>query len=162
MKTVREVIERGRATRGKVSYGWSGMGSISYLTGEILGQPAGTELLHNPFKSSGQACPDAINGTITRVIDSLPLAMQHLKSGGPVLRALLLAGGRAVVHCRGGLGRAGTVAARMLVEVGVQPAEAIRRVRAARPQAIETSEQAAYLMAPPRSASPDAVSGRRT
>jgi len=66
---------------------------------------------------------------------------------GPVLQRLLLAGGRGFVHCRGGLGRAGTVAARILVEVGVEAAEAMRQVRAARMDAIETPAQAAYVMA---------------
>jgi ADP-ribosyl-[dinitrogen reductase] hydrolase len=38
-----------------------------------------------------------------------------------------------VLHCMGGLGRTGTVAARLLVEFGVTPEEAITRVREARP-----------------------------
>ena len=50
-----------------------------------------------------------------------------------------------VVHCKGGLGRAGTVAALMLVELGMAPDEAIRTVRAARKGAIETREQERYI-----------------
>ena len=59
---------------------------------------------------------------------------------------LLRSGGRVLVHCRGGLGRAGTVAARMLIELGVAPQEAVTQVRAARPGAIETSAQLRYVM----------------
>jgi ADP-ribosyl-[dinitrogen reductase] hydrolase len=51
-----------------------------------------------------------------------------------------------LVHCRGGLGRAGTIAARLLVELGCSPADAILKVRSARPGAIETREQEAYVM----------------
>ena len=65
---------------------------------------------------------------------------------GPALRSDLLAGHRVLVHCRGGLGRAGTVAARLLVELGVPAAEAIRRVRAARPGSIETIQQEQYVL----------------
>jgi ADP-ribosyl-[dinitrogen reductase] hydrolase len=65
---------------------------------------------------------------------------------GPALHSLLLAGERVLVHCRGGLGRAGTVAAQLLVELGVPPQEAIERVRAARPGAIETAEQERYVL----------------
>lgn len=36
-----------------------------------------------------------------------------------------------MLHCRGGLGRTETIAARLLVEFGMDPHEAIRRVRAA-------------------------------
>lgn len=60
---------------------------------------------------------------------------------GPRLVRSLHDGARVLVHCRGGLGRAGTVAALLLVGCGVTPPEAIRRVRAARPGAIETKAQ---------------------
>jgi ADP-ribosyl-[dinitrogen reductase] hydrolase len=65
---------------------------------------------------------------------------------GPGVLAGMQGGQRWVVHCRGGLGRAGTVAAYMLVQTGVPPGEAIRRVRAARPGAIETAAQVAWVM----------------
>lgn len=54
-------------------------------------------------------------------------------------------GQRVLVHCRGGLGRAGTVAARLLIELGMEPDDAISALRRARPNAIQTSEQVAYV-----------------
>ncbi|MCE2947279.1 MAG: hypothetical protein ACK515_08490 [bacterium] len=66
---------------------------------------------------------------------------------GSGLCGLLVGGGRVVVHCRGGLGRAGTVAARILVDTGTPPADAIRHVRAAREGAIENDEQARHVLA---------------
>jgi len=63
-----------------------------------------------------------------------------------MLRALLGRGGRVLVHCKGGLGRAGMIAARLLVEMGDAPADAIARVREARgPGAIETTAQEAWV-----------------
>lgn len=62
------------------------------------------------------------------------------------LRRLLAGGGRVLVHCRGGLGRAGTVAACLLVETGVPAALAIEKVRRARPHAIETEAQERYVL----------------
>lgn len=62
------------------------------------------------------------------------------------LRGLLARGARILVHCKGGLGRAGMVAARLLVEFGEDPFEAIRKVRAVRAAcAIETPEQEAWV-----------------
>jgi ADP-ribosyl-[dinitrogen reductase] hydrolase len=66
---------------------------------------------------------------------------------GTHLRDILVNGGDVFVHCKGGLGRAGTVAARLLVELGVRPKQAIADVRAARPGAIQTREQEAYVLA---------------
>jgi protein-tyrosine phosphatase len=58
----------------------------------------------------------------------------------------VLTGGKGVViHCRGGLGRTGTIAAQLLVEQGTSPSEAIKQVRAARPGTIETWEQEQYV-----------------
>ncbi|WP_221090666.1 cyclin-dependent kinase inhibitor 3 family protein [Deinococcus aquaedulcis] len=58
----------------------------------------------------------------------------------------LLDGRRVVVHCRGGLGRAGLTAACLLVQAGLDPQAAIALVRAARsPHAIETAEQEAFI-----------------
>jgi protein-tyrosine phosphatase len=65
---------------------------------------------------------------------------------GPQLRGVLRRGGKVLVHCRGGLGRAGIVAARLLVEFGVPPIEAVARVRRARVGAIETHEQLQYVL----------------
>lgn len=63
----------------------------------------------------------------------------------PALVDILRRGGGVVVHCRGGLGRTGLVVARLLVELGVGPEEAIAQVRAVRKGAIETWEQEEYV-----------------
>ena len=66
---------------------------------------------------------------------------------GERLRARLRDGFDVLVHCKGGLGRAGTIAARLMVELGVEPAEAVAIVRKARPGAIETLAQENYVLA---------------
>jgi len=66
---------------------------------------------------------------------------------GTRLRGHLARGRRVALHCDGGLGRTGTVAARLLIELGTAPEEAVRRVRAARPGAIETGGQEACVRA---------------
>lgn len=72
------------------------------------------------------------------------------ESGWPAVamqsRQVVAGGSRVLVHCRGGLGRAGTVAACLLVELGVAPRDGVRRVRAARPNAIETAAQERYVL----------------
>ena len=66
------------------------------------------------------------------------------------LQGLLDAGQNVLVHCKGGLGRAGMISARLLVESGVEPEAAIARVREARPGAIETREQETWVKSGPR------------
>jgi ADP-ribosyl-[dinitrogen reductase] hydrolase len=65
---------------------------------------------------------------------------------GEDLRSILRRRLDVLVHCRGGLGRAGTIAARLLVELGMEPTTAIAIVRAARPGAIETNDQEKFVL----------------
>ena len=68
------------------------------------------------------------------------------KALGPELHRRIEGGARVLVHCRGGLGRTGLVAALVLVEQDIPPAAAIDAVRASRPGAIETHAQARYVL----------------
>ena len=64
---------------------------------------------------------------------------------GPAIHACLRAGGKVLIHCRGGLGRTGTIAAQLLVEFGQDPDAAIQAVRRARVGAIENTRQENYV-----------------
>ena len=50
---------------------------------------------------------------------------QEWEVAGEELRSMLRRRLDVLVHCRGGLGRAGTIAARLLVELGMEPTKAI-------------------------------------
>lgn len=67
------------------------------------------------------------------------------QSAGEKLRTTLLSGESIVIHCLGGLGRTGTVAGRLLVELGADPETAIRRIREARSGTIQTIMQETYV-----------------
>src|SRR2546428_9375477 len=60
---------------------------------------------------------------------------------GARLRALLYEGRNVLVHCIGGLGRRGMIAARLLVELGAGPRAAVQRVRQARARASAAAGQ---------------------
>ncbi|PKM43066.1 MAG: hypothetical protein CVV05_16095 [Gammaproteobacteria bacterium HGW-Gammaproteobacteria-1] len=70
---------------------------------------------------------------------------QQWVTQGREIRAMLRNGDDVLVHCKGGLGRAGMIAARLLVELGMAPTEAIRAVRRERKGAIETPSQLALV-----------------
>lgn len=70
---------------------------------------------------------------------------QQWATQGFEIRESLRHGRDVLVHCKGGLGRAGMIAARLLVELGMEPDEAIHSVRRARQGAIETPAQLALV-----------------
>lgn len=65
---------------------------------------------------------------------------------GRVIVDALASGERIFIHCKGGLGRTGTIAACLLVEFGMAHLEAIEAVRAARRSTIETVPQEFYVL----------------
>jgi len=78
------------------------------------------------------------------------------------LRQILHSGKNILVHCRGGLGRTGMIAAKLLVELGRNAESAIAEVRQARPGAIQTHLQENYVRAsrlPPNDAWLDRLLG---
>ena len=74
-----------------------------------------------------------------------PAAEDRWRALADELHGALDAGRRVLIHCRGGLGRSGMVAARLIVERGADAAEAIARVRADRPGAVETEGQEVWV-----------------
>jgi len=70
---------------------------------------------------------------------------QQWATQGREIREMLRNGDDLLVHCKGGLGRAGMIAARLLAELGMDPEEAIHAIRRARKGAIETPAQLALV-----------------
>jgi len=61
------------------------------------------------------------------------------------LQEILRSGGKVALHCRDGRDRSALIAARLLIELGSHPLDAMNRVRAARPGTLELSEVETYL-----------------
>jgi protein-tyrosine phosphatase len=85
---------------------------------------------HLPVRDGGVPTPDQDDAVLDLVDE---------------LRTHLLAGRTAVLHCRAGFGRAGTLAAIVVASLWELPAEAIARVRGAQPRAVETVQQEHYV-----------------
>ena len=71
---------------------------------------------------------------------------QQWEASSEFIRAALGRGENVVLHCWAGLGRTGTIAARLLIECGMEPAAAILRLRDARPGSIQTRKQEKYVL----------------
>jgi tripartite-type tricarboxylate transporter receptor subunit TctC len=91
-KTVGELIALAKAQPGKLSFASSGAGSSTHLSGELFKSMAGIDVLHIPYKGSGQALIDLMAGRVSMIFDNMPSALPHIRGGK--LRALGVTGSR--------------------------------------------------------------------
>ncbi|HEY3354677.1 MAG TPA: cyclin-dependent kinase inhibitor 3 family protein [Polyangia bacterium] len=77
---------------------------------------------------------------------SVPASRASLRGLLDRIVAALRAGRTVIIHCRGGLGRTGLVAAACLVGLGARPAEALAAVRAVRPGSAGAPEQERWVL----------------
>jgi tripartite-type tricarboxylate transporter receptor subunit TctC len=81
LKSVADVIATAKASPGKLSFASSGSGASTHMSAELFRLMTGTELLHIPYKGSGQAMPDVISGRVSMMFENMPGAVGHIKSG---------------------------------------------------------------------------------
>jgi tripartite-type tricarboxylate transporter receptor subunit TctC len=80
-RTLRELLDQIRAQPGKLTYASVGIGSSGYMTGELLKQRAGVDIVHVPYKGASQAVIDLIAGRVDIQFESLVSAIPNLRAG---------------------------------------------------------------------------------
>jgi tripartite-type tricarboxylate transporter receptor subunit TctC len=76
-----DLIKLAKAKPGSLNYGSSGTGSIHHLATEVLKAGAGVDIVHVPYKGTGQTIPALIGGQVSLAYSALPSIASHLKSG---------------------------------------------------------------------------------
>ena len=83
-RTVKELIEYGKANPGKLSFASANTSGI--VAGETLRHWAELDMLHVPYKSSPPAIQDVLAGRVSMMFTDLTTGLPHVRSGA--LRAL--------------------------------------------------------------------------
>ncbi len=86
VQTLKELIAYAKAKPGDLSFASSGAGGPQRLAAELFKRSAGVDLIHVPYKGSGPAMTDLIGGQVLTMVETVPAALPHIKSGK--LRAL--------------------------------------------------------------------------
>jgi tripartite-type tricarboxylate transporter receptor subunit TctC len=72
VRTLKELVEYAQANPGKLSYGSSGVGSMTHLTGELFKSLIhAPNIVHIPYKGGGQLITDLIGGQIQMIAQSV-------------------------------------------------------------------------------------------
>jgi len=81
VNTLQELVAYAKANPGKLNYGSSGIGSIHHLATEALKAGFGIDLVHVPYKGTGQSVPALLGGQVALLYSALPSIAGHLKDG---------------------------------------------------------------------------------
>ncbi len=80
-KSMKEFVALAKAEPGKYSFATPGAGSLGHANMENFMNLAGIQLLHIPYKGSGQAITDALAGQVNSMTDNLPSMLPNIQSG---------------------------------------------------------------------------------
>ena len=81
LRTLADLRERALQQPGRLSYASFGNGTSAHLSGELLNQRLGTDLVHVPYKGQGPALADLIGGQVTVMFGNWPEFRGHVESG---------------------------------------------------------------------------------
>lgn len=93
-KTLKELIDFGRANPGKLSYSSAGNGTSQHMSGEMFKLMAKVFAVHIPYRGSAPAIQDVIGGQLSMGFDTIVVAAPHIKAG--TVRALAVTSARRV------------------------------------------------------------------
>ncbi len=81
VKNIKEFIDYVKKNPGKISYGSSGLGSLTHLTMELFKQQIDSFMVHIPYRGIAPAFTDLIGGQTQAMFPGLAAAMPHIRSG---------------------------------------------------------------------------------
>ncbi len=85
-----DLIAYAKKNPGKLSFASSGNGSLQHVTGVMLEQQAGIQMIHVPYKGTGPALQDLLGGQVDLTFGTPPPFMPFIASGK--LRAVAVTG----------------------------------------------------------------------
>lgn len=88
--TLKEFIALAKSKPGKLNYASSGQGTPYHMAGELFKTMAGVDIVHVPYRSSGEARSGVIGGQVQMMIDSVTTMAPNVAAGQ--VRALATTG----------------------------------------------------------------------
>ncbi len=81
VKSVKELVALAKARPGQIFFSSSGPGTVGHLAGELLNSHAQVKIVHVPYKGIAPAVVDLLAGHVQLSFPSIPVVIEHVKSG---------------------------------------------------------------------------------
>ena len=79
--TIAELVAEAKAAPGKMNYASSGPGTPYHMAGELFKAMAGIDVVHVPYKGSGEARAGVLGGQVQMMFDAVTVMSQHAREG---------------------------------------------------------------------------------
>ena len=81
VSSLSELVTLAKSRPGQLNYASAGNGSTHHLAMEMLKSRAGINVIHVPYKGSGQALPDLVTGQVQMMYLGVAQTLQYINSG---------------------------------------------------------------------------------
>ena len=81
VRTVKDLIALAKAKPGQLTFPSAGNGSTPHLAGEIFKTMTGVNLVHVPYKGTGQSLQDLLGGQVQVAFDTTAAVITYVKAG---------------------------------------------------------------------------------
>lgn len=81
VSSVKDLVALAKRNKGKLNYSSSGTGTPYHMAGELFKALSGTDILHVPHKSSGDARTSVLSGQTEMMLDAITTMAPHAKAG---------------------------------------------------------------------------------
>lgn len=80
VNSVEELLKLVKDNPGKYTFASSGAGSSTHMSGELFKSMGGVNIMHIPYRGSGQALVDLMGGQVDMIFDNAPSAVPLVKT----------------------------------------------------------------------------------
>jgi tripartite-type tricarboxylate transporter receptor subunit TctC len=80
VNSVKDFVAYAKARPGKLSYGSTGVGTLDFVSAQLLMKETGISMVHVPYKGGPYALNDLMNGSIDVIVEVFPVVMGQIQA----------------------------------------------------------------------------------
>ena len=81
VRNVAELVKLAKTRPGQINYASTGLGTATFIAGELFKERAGIDLMHVPYRGGGESLASVVTGETSVYIGPLPAMLSLVKQG---------------------------------------------------------------------------------
>jgi tripartite-type tricarboxylate transporter receptor subunit TctC len=80
-RNLKDLVQQAKAQPGQLSFASAGPGTLQHIAAELMKSMAGVDMVHVPYKGTGQLTPDLLAGRVSLMFNSVAAFAALVKEG---------------------------------------------------------------------------------